>query len=261
MSETEAQPSAEPQAASTPDLTLKESDAPLPAELATTDENSQSATNDGQPPSTAEGAEGAAKPTGKGGRGGAAAGSGQYLNRERFKTGGPQRKPLTEDELSAKLERARLQNAAILARREQVEADKSQYEQLTAQEREERAQHARKKLAEKKAQLVQEEERAKARARKLEKQDTRSWDSEKQEDQLWQSNFRPYAGSGGDYQDSRGGGRGGRGGRGRGSSSRGGASGGPKREPTKQEVNVNDAAQFPALSGGKGTSAKAEPTA
>ncbi|CAD6890857.1 unnamed protein product [Tilletia controversa] len=245
-----------------PDLTLKESDAPLPVSLDGGDETS---TGDADAHTTPEDAAAAADivdPRGGGAKsdsrgGGRGGGPGQYLNRERFKTGGPQRTPLTEDELTAKLERARQQNAAIIARREQVEADKNQYEQLTAQEREERAAHARKKLAEKKAQIEQEEERAKIRARKLEKQDTRSWDSEKQDEQLWQSNYRQYApdarGESG-AAPSRGGGgaRGsGRGG-GRGSGNRGGNAGsGPSRDAKKQgQVDVNDAAEFPALAGG-----------
>jgi len=198
----------------------------------------------------------------RGGRGRGGGLSGQYLNRERVKTGGPQRKPLTEDELTAKLEKARLQNAAILARREQVEADKSQYEQLTAKEREERAEQARKKLAEKKAQAEQEEERAKARARKLEKQDVRSWDSEKQDDQLWQANYRPYATGGdsgpGSRGRGRGGARGGGSGAGRGGSRGGSAGSGPGRTNNtgrKSEVNISDAAEFPALGKGSAPSA------
>ncbi|KAE8260720.1 hypothetical protein A4X13_0g166 [Tilletia indica] len=269
--EVKASASEEAAAAATtaaPNLTLKESDAPLPASLDSGKVGADTSTGDDAgahttPEAAADAADakaGAGRAAARGGRGG---GPGQYLNRERFKTGGPQRAPLTEDELTARLERARLQNAAILARREQVEADKNQYEQLTAQEREERAAHARKKLAEKKAQVEQEEERAKVRARKLEKQDSRSWDSEKQDEQLWQSNYRQYApdarggspggptrggGGGGTRGVGRGGGRGGRG---------GSAASAPSRDPKKQgEVNVNDAAEFPALGGG-GSSRKA----
>lgn len=140
----------------------------------------------------------------------------QYVNPDRHLTGGPSREKLSKHELDARIERARLNNQAIMKRRELVEKDKDQYSQITQKERQERKERARKAVETKKiqvsnplklfsfddclhfhppfSQLAIDDEREKSRARKLEKLDKRDWDSEKAgQDGLWQSNYKAYS--------------------------------------------------------------------
>ncbi|KAN0062526.1 hypothetical protein ACQY0O_005058 [Thecaphora frezii] len=178
-----------------------------------------------------------------GGRGGG--GANQYLNPKRHLTGGPAREKLSQQELEAKMERARLQNEAILKRRELVERDKDNYSALTEKERKERKERARKVVEDKKIQLAIDEERNKNRERKLEKVDRRLWDSEKAgNDALWQTNYKEYTRP--VYPER--GGRGGARGRGRG---RGGAApaagAAAAQRKSSQTVDIKDEDLFPAL--------------
>ncbi|KZT54584.1 hypothetical protein CALCODRAFT_485433 [Calocera cornea HHB12733] len=58
-----------------------------------------------------------------------------YINHDRVKTGGVRDKP-SADELTERMERIRLQNAKILAKREQADKDAQAYEDTMAKERE-----------------------------------------------------------------------------------------------------------------------------
>ncbi|EJU05698.1 hypothetical protein DACRYDRAFT_20100 [Dacryopinax primogenitus] len=58
-----------------------------------------------------------------------------YVNPDRVKTGGVRDKP-SEDELARRMERIRLQNEKILAKREQADKDAQRYQEAMVQERE-----------------------------------------------------------------------------------------------------------------------------
>ncbi|PWN47671.1 hypothetical protein IE53DRAFT_390202 [Violaceomyces palustris] len=122
----------------------------------------------------------------------------QYLNPTRHLTGGPTREKLSPEQLAERMEKAKIQNEAILKRRELVERDKDCYSEITEREKEERREKARKAVEDKKIQLAIDEERSKNRARKLEKAERRDWDSEKSgRDALWQTNYKEYSRGGG----------------------------------------------------------------
>ncbi|KAH8929908.1 hypothetical protein BT69DRAFT_1292260 [Atractiella rhizophila] len=124
-----------------------------------------------------------------------------YNNPDRHKTGGPAREKLTEEELAAKMEKIRLQNERLKARKEEVDADESAYTAVTAEEIQ-----AAKMRREKQLEIdAARQENAK---RKLEAFSGREWDSEKGDGSWDKTRGRDDQG--------RGGGRGGGGGRGRG---------------------------------------------
>jgi hypothetical protein len=177
---------------------------------------------------------------------------------DRSATGGPAHKKLTEEELTAKLEKMAILNAEKSAKHRAQEADQAAFQHREK----ELAKERREKLVEEKKNKSQmEAERAKNRLRKIQAQGVREWDSEKVEDDIVDSRrartseyvrgghggvMRGRGGLGGSrYAEAddapeesqnfrgRGGfeirGRGSRGGRGGG---RGGNSGGPQPIPT-----------------------------
>lgn len=100
---------------------------------------------------------------------------------DRSATGGPAHKKLTEEELSAKMEKMKVINAEKAERHRLSEADQAAYqhrEKELAKERREKA------VAEKKNERVMEMERAKNRERKMNAQGGREWDSEKVESDI-----------------------------------------------------------------------------
>lgn len=100
---------------------------------------------------------------------------------DRSATGGPAHKKLTEEELTAKLEKMAILNAQKAERHRLSEADQAAFqhrEKELAKERREKA------VAEKKKERVMEMERAKNRERKMKAQGGREWDSEKVESDI-----------------------------------------------------------------------------
>lgn len=96
---------------------------------------------------------------------------------DRSATGGPAHKKLTEEELTAKLEKMKILNAQKAERFRLSEADSAAF----AQKEKEMAQ---KRVEEQKATRHQDMERAKNRQRKLQAQGGREWDSEKVESDI-----------------------------------------------------------------------------
>lgn len=97
---------------------------------------------------------------------------------DRSATGGPAHKKLTEEELSAKMEKMAILNAQKAEAHRISEADQASYqhrEKELAKERREKA------VVERKNERVMEMERAKNRERKMKAQGGREWDSEKVE--------------------------------------------------------------------------------
>jgi hypothetical protein len=100
---------------------------------------------------------------------------------DRSATGGPAHKKLTEEELTAKLEKMAILNAQKAERHRLSEADQAAFqhrEKELAKERREKA------VAEKRNERVMEMERAKNRERKMKAQGGREWDSEKVESDI-----------------------------------------------------------------------------
>jgi hypothetical protein len=95
---------------------------------------------------------------------------------DRSATGGPLHKKLTEEELTAKMEKMAIINAQKTERHRLSEADQAAFqhrEKELAKERKEKA------VAERKNERAMEMERAKNRERKMKAQGVREWDSEK----------------------------------------------------------------------------------
>ncbi|KDN53242.1 hypothetical protein K437DRAFT_271757 [Tilletiaria anomala UBC 951] len=232
------------------DLSKKESDGQVPTNTSVQQPQNVDSSEEGEPSKAAEAVGPNTTAAARGGQ--PARGRGGYLNRQRFRTGGNERQKLTPEELDAKLAAARAKNAAILTRQAEIDADKESYATQTAvdrqareEERQRREERARKMVETKKMQLALDEEREKARARKLEKIGKRDWDQEKAEggEQLWKSNYREYssgtprAGAGGGYGRDRAGGAPAR--------ERDGAPGQQQRQP--KPANLDSTADFPAL--------------
>lgn len=100
---------------------------------------------------------------------------------DRSATGGPAHKKLTEEELTAKMERMAIVNAQKAERHRLSEADQAAFqhrEKELAKERKEKA------VAEKRNERAMEMERAKNRERKMKAQGGREWDSEKVESDI-----------------------------------------------------------------------------
>ena len=100
---------------------------------------------------------------------------------DRSATGGPAHKKLTEEELTAKMEKMAIINAQKAERHRLSEADQAAFqhrEKELAKERREKA------ISEKKNERVMEMERAKNRERKMRAQGGREWDSEKVESDI-----------------------------------------------------------------------------
>jgi len=171
-----------------------------------------------------------------------------YINLDRINTGGLKTEKLSPEELEKVMERMRINNEKIMARRELVEADEDSFKsQLDADtERRKAERHARqakfaadkqarsaKSEADKKVQDQVDALRADAIKRKLAKQGGREWDAEKKDDN-WVARGNP--------------GRGAARGRGRGR-------GGPPRNPNEGSSSasagpsVPTAADFPPLDG------------
>jgi len=98
-----------------------------------------------------------------------------YINPERVKTGGVRDKP-SADELTERMERIRLQNAKILAKREQADKDVQAYEESTAKEREAAREAARRRRD---LQNQINNQRQANAERKLGNRAGREWDAEK----------------------------------------------------------------------------------
>ncbi|KAG9003935.1 hypothetical protein FRB94_002780 [Tulasnella sp. JGI-2019a] len=130
-----------------------------------------------------------------------------YVNPERINTGGMKNEKLSEAELASVMERMRLNNEQLKARRELVEADKETYETTVQieterqkadrqarsarpkpdrQPRPARPEVDRKSEVDRKIQANIDAQRAEAAKRKLAKQDIREWDAEKGAD--WAKN-------------------------------------------------------------------------
>jgi hypothetical protein len=100
---------------------------------------------------------------------------------DRSATGGPAHKKLTEEELTAKLEKMAILNAQKSAQHRAQEADQAAFQHREK----ELAKERREKLVnEKKNRSQMEAERAKNRLRKIQAQGIREWDSEKVEDDI-----------------------------------------------------------------------------
>jgi hypothetical protein len=100
---------------------------------------------------------------------------------DRSATGGPAHKKLTEEELTAKLEKMAILNAQKSAQHRAQEADQAAFQHREK----ELAKERREKLVEEKKNRSQmEAERAKNRLRKIQHQGIREWDSEKVEDDI-----------------------------------------------------------------------------
>jgi hypothetical protein len=100
---------------------------------------------------------------------------------DRSATGGPAHKKLTEEELTAKMEKMAILNAQKAERHRLSEADQAAFqhrEKELAKERKEKA------VAEKRNERAMEMERAKNRERKMKAQGGREWDSEKVESDI-----------------------------------------------------------------------------
>ncbi|KAI0710413.1 hypothetical protein C8T65DRAFT_648290 [Cerioporus squamosus] len=156
-----------------------------------------------------------------------------YVNPDRVKTGGAQREKLSEEELAERMVRIREQNEKIKQRRQDVQADEDEYKKKQEADRA--------KLA--KAKKVQEnvdKAREQNARRKLDKIQSREWDSGKPARSEWNKSKKDETGEDSEkkVQQSigirgavRGGGRGG--GRGRG---RGGGVTSPTSEKKEQDA-------------------------
>ncbi|KAF9496070.1 hypothetical protein BDN71DRAFT_1506217 [Pleurotus eryngii] len=95
-----------------------------------------------------------------------------YLNHERVKTGGAQRDKLTEDELTERMARIKAQNDKIKQRRLDVEADEDAFRKMQESER-------AKIALNKKVQETVNRTREQNAKRKMDKIQSREWDSGK----------------------------------------------------------------------------------
>ncbi|GAA96881.1 uncharacterized protein L969DRAFT_94862 [Mixia osmundae IAM 14324] len=174
-----------------------------------------------------------------------------YINEARIaQTGGPKRDKLTEAQLTAKLEAMKLQNANIMSRKVQVDADKASYDVIEAESKkaEEAAARERREKEAKQHQFQKdmESERKKIAERKREKLAGREWDLSKESQRSQNASIdldeEQY-----DYSAHyhRGGSERGRGQpRGRGNRGRGGAQ---ANHPTMTSASIDDKSSFPSL--------------
>lgn len=95
-----------------------------------------------------------------------------YINPERFKTGGAQREKPSDEELAERMQRIKAQNEKIKQRRLDVEADEEAFRKTQQEERVKIA-HARK------VQETVNHAREQNAVRKMERIETREWDSGK----------------------------------------------------------------------------------
>ncbi|KAI0005879.1 hypothetical protein BJV74DRAFT_2107 [Russula compacta] len=95
-----------------------------------------------------------------------------YVNPERVKTGGLPRNKLTDEELAERMARMREQNEKIKQRRLDVAADEDAFKQTQASERQRHAQM-------RKVQDTVDRTREQSARRKMDKIQSREWDSEK----------------------------------------------------------------------------------
>ncbi|KAI0055476.1 hypothetical protein BV25DRAFT_1895100 [Artomyces pyxidatus] len=164
-----------------------------------------------------------------------------YINPERVKTGGAQRDKLTDEELADRMARMREQNEKIKQRRMDVQADEDAFKKTQAEERVKQAKT-------RKVQETIDRTREQNARRKMEKIQSREWDSEKKGDAQWSKAqpTKPNAtasvgdpGSGGrGNARGRGGGSGRGQGRGRGRG-RGGSEGANKRTEGGEAVSAS----------------------
>ncbi|KIM57658.1 hypothetical protein SCLCIDRAFT_1219348 [Scleroderma citrinum Foug A] len=167
-----------------------------------------------------------------------------YHNPERVKTGGPQREKMSDDDLAKRMQYMKEQNEKIKQRRLDVKADEEAFKKTQEEERVKQA-HARK------MQETVDRTREQNARRKMEKVQSREWDSGKPASD-WKSNKVGQSEDGEPTQPSdnrggapRGGGRGGphRGrGRGRG---RGSVRGGQRPAGHAPPANATDSAALP----------------
>ena len=198
------------------------------------------------------------------------------VKQARLGSGANPRQKLTEDELSAKMEKMKLLNAEKTRKFEKAEQDEKQHREALARGREEQrkrrleAEERRKRTEENQKQLNSEREKNRERKMKAMGLKEGGWDEGKEE-RAEEENRRGFKGANGGIRGARQGGRGGRHardgedppdvdrflddrsrgrgrGRGRGNGSRGqGAAGGAadRPQPKKQAVPTQD--EFPAL--------------
>ncbi|KAJ2936523.1 hypothetical protein H1R20_g576, partial [Candolleomyces eurysporus] len=95
-----------------------------------------------------------------------------YVNPDRVNTGGPQRDKLSEEALAERMARAREQNEKIRQRRLDVEADKEAFRQTQEEEK-------AKQIQNRKVQEDINKAREQNARRKMDKLQTREWDSGK----------------------------------------------------------------------------------
>ncbi|ESK96813.1 sdad1 protein [Moniliophthora roreri MCA 2997] len=95
-----------------------------------------------------------------------------YVNPDRFKTGGTQRDKLTEEELAERMERIRQQNEKIKQRRLDVQADEDAFRQTQEADRMKQARN-------RKVQDNVDQAREQNAKRKMDKIQSREWDSGK----------------------------------------------------------------------------------
>jgi len=106
-----------------------------------------------------------------------------YINPERVKTGGLPRDKLTDEELAERMARIREQNEKIKQRRLDVAADEDAFKQTQAAERLRQAQT-------RKVQETVNRTREQSARRKLDKIQSREWDSDKKAEG-WPTNAKP----------------------------------------------------------------------
>ncbi|KAL0569635.1 RNA polymerase III subunit C82 [Marasmius crinis-equi] len=157
-----------------------------------------------------------------------------YVNPDRFKTGGSQRDKLTEEELSERMERIRQQNEKIKQRRLDVQADEDAFRKTQEEDK-------AKQVKNRKVQEGVDKAREQNAKRKMDKVQSREWDSGKPSSGDWKGKGPGPGTEGGadnlnevpqsPQRESGGWTRGSRGGRGRGGGGRGGGRGtGRKRD-------------------------------
>ncbi|KAI9509941.1 hypothetical protein F5148DRAFT_977498 [Russula earlei] len=106
-----------------------------------------------------------------------------YVNPDRVKTGGLPKDKLTDEELAERMARMRAQNEKIKQRRLDVAADEDAFKQTQAAERQRQAQM-------RKVQETINRTREQSARRKMDKMQSREWDSEKKAEG-WPSTTKP----------------------------------------------------------------------
>ncbi|KAG7092173.1 hypothetical protein E1B28_008542 [Marasmius oreades] len=153
-----------------------------------------------------------------------------YVNPDRFKTGGNQRDKLSEEELVERMERMRQQNEKIKQRRLDVQADEDAFHKSQQEEKS-------RQLYNRKVQDNVDRTREQNAKRKMEKVQSREWDSGKPSPDWKGKKVEGADNEEPQQRDSGGWSRGGRGGRGRGAVGRGA---GRKREPGTETAKLTE---------------------